>query len=51
VIKAFLTNLPQRFTVAAGRPRLQGALIELDQATGKARSIQRLNEPMPEPNP
>lgn len=51
VIKAFLTNLPQRFAVASGRPRLQGALIELDQATGKARSIQRLNEPMPEPNP
>lgn len=51
VIQGFLTNLPQRFHVATARPRLQGALIELDPATGHARSIRRINEPMPETNP
>ncbi len=51
VLKAFLTNLPQRFHVAGGRPRLQGALVEVDQASGRARSIQRVNEAVPEPNP
>jgi metallophosphoesterase (TIGR00282 family) len=51
VLKGFLTNLPQRFHVASGRPRLQGALVEVDQATGRARSIQRVNEAAAEANP
>lgn len=51
VIRAFQTNLPQRFPVADGRPLLQGALIELDQATGRALSIQRISERVPTANP
>lgn len=51
VIKRFVTNLPQRFTVATGRVFLQGALIELDQSTGKALSIRRVSEAMPIENP
>lgn len=51
VLKGFLTNLPQRFHVAGGRPRLQGALVEVDQATGRARSIQRVNEAATEAGP
>jgi len=44
VIKRFLTNMPQRFEVAKERVRLHGAVIEIDEATGKAIRIQRLSE-------
>jgi metallophosphoesterase (TIGR00282 family) len=44
VIKRFLTSMPQRFDVAKGRVLLQGALIELDETTGKALNIQRVSE-------
>ncbi|MHB8520145.1 MAG: TIGR00282 family metallophosphoesterase [Limisphaerales bacterium] len=44
IIKRFLTNTPQRFGVAKDRVRLQGALIEIDEASGKALHIQRLSE-------
>ena len=43
----FLTLLPQRLTPATGDPRLNGAVIELDPATGRARSIRRLSVPVP----
>jgi metallophosphoesterase (TIGR00282 family) len=45
VLKRFLTCAPQRFEVAKGRPLLQGALIDIDELTGKARAIQRVSEP------
>jgi metallophosphoesterase (TIGR00282 family) len=44
VIQRFLTNTPQRFGVATNRVLLQGALIEIDDATGKAVNIQRVSE-------
>ncbi len=44
VIRRFLTCQPQRFDVATGRVLLQGAVIEVDDATGKARSIRRVSE-------
>ena len=44
VIKRFLTNMPQRFDVAKNRVLLHGAVIEIDDATGKARRIQRVAE-------
>jgi metallophosphoesterase (TIGR00282 family) len=47
VIARFLTNTPQRFGVARRSVRLQGAWIEVDEATGKAVSIQRVSEPAP----
>ncbi len=46
VIKRFVTNMPQRFTVAKERVRLQGALIEINDVSGKAESIQRVSEPI-----
>jgi metallophosphoesterase (TIGR00282 family) len=46
VLKKFLTGMPQRFEVARNRVRLLGALIRIDDATGKAVSIQRVNETM-----
>ena len=44
VIRRFVTNTPQRFEVASGRVLLQGALVDVDDDTGKARSIQRISE-------
>ena len=50
IVKRFLTNMPQRFEVATGRVLLQGAIVELDDASGKALGIRRVSEPMPEDN-
>ncbi len=47
VIERFLTNTPQKFGVASGRILLQGALIEIDNATGRAVQIRRISEPLP----
>ena len=44
VIKRFLTSQPQRFEVAKERVLLQGALIEIDESSGKAVKIQRVSE-------
>lgn len=46
VIQRFRTGLPQRFEVASRQVRLQGALIEIDGATGRALAIQRISEPL-----
>jgi len=42
VVSRFLTNMPARFEPAGGDARLSAVLIESDDASGKARSIQRL---------
>jgi metallophosphoesterase (TIGR00282 family) len=47
VIKRFQTLTPQRFEVAKGDVRLQGVLLDIDETTGRTRSIQRLSEPLP----
>jgi len=44
VIRRFLTNQPQRFEVAQRQVRLQGALVEVDENTGRARAIRRVSE-------
>jgi metallophosphoesterase (TIGR00282 family) len=44
VIRRFLTNMPQRFEVAEKLVLLQGAVVEIDEATGKAVKIQRVSE-------
>ncbi|MGN6553002.1 MAG: TIGR00282 family metallophosphoesterase [Verrucomicrobiota bacterium] len=44
VVQRFLTNMPQRFEVAKERVLLQGAMIEIDESTGKALAIQRVSE-------
>jgi calcineurin-like phosphoesterase len=46
VIKRFITHTPQRFGVAKDRVYLQGAVIEVDDTTGRARRIQRVSEPL-----
>jgi metallophosphoesterase (TIGR00282 family) len=47
IIARFLTSMPQKFEVAKGRVLLQGALVEIDNQTGRATAIQRLSEPLP----
>lgn len=46
VLRRFLTGLPQRFEVAQDRILLQGALLDIDEATGRTRSITRVSEPL-----
>lgn len=42
VIHRFLTGMPRRFDTAKGDPRLAAALVDVDEATGRARSIDRM---------
>lgn len=42
ILSRFLTGLPNRFEVAEGQSILSGALVEIDEATGRARSIMRI---------
>ena len=44
VIRRFATNMPQRFDVARNRIMLHGAVVEIDEASGKALSIVRVAE-------
>ena len=46
IIKRFLWNTPQRFEVAKKRIVLHGAVITIDDASGKALKIQRVAEPL-----
>lgn len=49
VVRRFLTGIPQRFEVARGRVLLQGVMVEIEPATGRAVSIQRVSEPWSPP--
>jgi Uncharacterized protein conserved in bacteria len=44
IIKRFLTNQPQKFEVAANRIMLQGAIVEIDDNTGRATRIERVSQ-------
>jgi metallophosphoesterase (TIGR00282 family) len=43
VLERFLLQMPNRFDVAKGDVRLQGVVLEVDMASGKALSIERLS--------
>jgi metallophosphoesterase (TIGR00282 family) len=47
VLLRFRTAMPQRFEVARNDVKLQGAVIEIDNATGKAVRIERVSEALP----
>ena len=47
IMNRFVTNMPASFPVAAGEVRLHGALIEIDEKSGRARRITRVDEPGP----
>lgn len=44
VIDRFLHGVPVRFEVAGGRSRVDGLLVDVDEATGKARGVERVSE-------
>jgi hypothetical protein len=49
-LRKFLTGMPVRFTTAKRDPRLCGVLLDVDEATGRARAIERFQiRPAPEP--
>ena len=47
-IERFLTQRHAAFDLAHGDVRLQGAMVEIDDQTGRARSIVRVQEKLPE---
>jgi calcineurin-like phosphoesterase len=47
VVRRFTTNMPQKFEVAKGRLLLQGAIIEIDDRSGRALRIERVSQPLP----
>jgi 2',3'-cyclic-nucleotide 2'-phosphodiesterase len=47
IVSRFISNMPAPFPVAAGEVRLRGALIEIDETTGRALRIQRVDEAGP----
>jgi metallophosphoesterase (TIGR00282 family) len=57
IMNRFVSNLPAAFPVAGGEVRLRGALIQIDESTGRALRITRVDEPgpsqtaSPEPEP
>ncbi len=55
IVRRFISNLPAPFPVAKGEVRLCGAIVKVDETTGRAVSIQRITEfyspPQTEPGP
>jgi 2',3'-cyclic-nucleotide 2'-phosphodiesterase len=47
ILQRFISNLPASFPVAAGEVRLRGALIDIDESSGRALAITRVDEPGP----
>jgi metallophosphoesterase (TIGR00282 family) len=44
VVQRFMTCQPQKFEVAEGRVLLQGAVVEIDESSGRALGIERMSE-------
>jgi hypothetical protein len=44
IVMRFLNSLPAQMPVAKGEVRLCGAIVEVDETTGRASSIKRVNE-------
>jgi 2',3'-cyclic-nucleotide 2'-phosphodiesterase len=57
IMNRFISNLPASFPVAGGEVRLRGALVQVDETSGRAVRITRVDEPgpskaaSPEPEP
>lgn len=43
IIEKFLTQIPNKFDVAKNDIRLQGAVLDIDPASGRARAIERIS--------
>ena len=44
IVQRFISNLPAQFPVATGEVRLRGALVEIDETTGRALRICRIDQ-------
>jgi 2',3'-cyclic-nucleotide 2'-phosphodiesterase len=51
IVTRFISNLPALFPVARGDVRLCGVVVSVDEKTGRALHIARVNELIPEPPP
>ncbi len=51
VLMRFISNLPAVFPIAAGEVRLRGVLVEIDEKSGRALAIRRVDEPGPAETP
>jgi 2',3'-cyclic-nucleotide 2'-phosphodiesterase len=45
-LERFLTQVPLKFDVATEEIELQGVILEVDEQTGKSRSIERVRVPL-----
>jgi metallophosphoesterase (TIGR00282 family) len=48
IVNRFISNLPAPFPVARGDVRLCGVIVRIDESTGRAAHIERVNELIPE---
>jgi metallophosphoesterase (TIGR00282 family) len=48
IVNRFITSLPAPFPIARGDVRLCGVIVSIDEATGRALHIERVNELIPE---
>lgn len=51
IVNRFVSNLPAIFPVARGEVRLCGVVVSIDETTGRAVQIERVNELVPEAPP
>lgn len=51
IVNRFISNLPAIFPVAKGEVRIGGAVVSIDETTGRALSITRVNELIRETRP
>ena len=47
IMNRFVSNMPASFPVAVGEVRLHGALVQIDEKSGRATRITRVDEPGP----
>jgi len=45
VLQAFVRGMPTRFEIPSGDVRMEGVLVDIDETTGKTRSVVRVREP------
>jgi len=44
IVQRFISNMPAQFPVANGEVRLRGVVVQIDEMTGRARQIRRVDE-------
>ncbi len=47
ILKRFTTGMPAKFEIAGGEAKMEGLLVDMDEKSGKPRSVRRVRENMP----